>query len=395
MTSCAAIGAQLPGKLSMAADFFERFLGRNRNEIDRPRIPSYLLWSAGIGLALTVLFYWGIVHQVWHGTYLETMFAGRGTIPYMTAYLTFFALLQLAGLRLHLSRESRNLAIVASVFHKRPAIDVDTAGETESSIRDRIRPGSRIGLVYHRVRRVLHRVQNNGSSNDVAALLSEQAEIDRAILSSSNATVRFVAWLIPVLGFVGTVMGISLAISAFPAMFENAAAEDDGFLGPITANLGVAFETTLMALIEVAIVHFVLFLVEKRENDLLNTFDEFCLDSLLGMVRGGGVPEAEIPAPYRRLIDVLAKYVENGAGLHTAVEKLEGLLRSSKELQTMQQTLHANLQELTRSTEMIQTVERLNRSVEEMTPVLRELKRRRRMQVKILDELDGENEIGQ
>jgi len=131
--------------------------------------------------------------------------------------------------------------------------------------------------------------------------------------------------------------------------------------------------------------------VEKRENDLLNTFDEFCLDSLLGMVRGGGVPEAEMPAPSRRPIDVLAQYVENGAGLHAAVDKLEGLLRSSEELQTMQQTLHANLQELTRSTEMIQTVERLNHSVEEMTPVLRELQRRRRMQVKILDELDGDS----
>jgi len=243
--------SQQSGILSMAASLVARFFGGNRNQIDRPRIPSYLLASAGLGLATTALFYWLIIHTVSHGTYLETMFSERGVIPYMTTYLTFFALSQLGGLRLHLSRESRNLAIVASAFESHPAIDVDTADTTESLILDRIRPNSRIGLVFHRVRRVLHRVQNNGSSNDVATLLSEQAEIDRAILTSSNATVGFVAWLIPVLGFVGTVMGISWAISAFPAMFENAANNDDGFLGPITANLGVAFETTLLALIQV------------------------------------------------------------------------------------------------------------------------------------------------
>jgi hypothetical protein len=65
--------------------------------IEKPRIPSYLLTSAIAAIPLTALFYL-LLHILGHGTYIWTIFSQRGSIPYMTTYLAFAVLVQLAGL---------------------------------------------------------------------------------------------------------------------------------------------------------------------------------------------------------------------------------------------------------------------------------------------------------
>ncbi|MCH7725929.1 MAG: MotA/TolQ/ExbB proton channel family protein [Planctomycetes bacterium] len=305
------------------------------NSIDRPRIPSYFAISALLSLLLTAIFYQLVVHAFCRGTHVETVFSDRGYIPYLTTYLMFVALLQLTILRFHLRRESKNLRTIAAFLQGQESMERQNAQDMSRFVDGAIRPRLQRGLVFSRVRRVLQRVMNKGSTSDVAALLSEQAEIDRAILSNSYATVKFIGWLIPVLGFIGTVSGISFAIADFDVLFQQNAANTDtaqvqtdnvegeaepqsstddnrgDALAPVTRNLGIAFDTTLLALIQVAVVFLVMFSVQRRGNEILNSFDEFCLDSLLGNIRGHGIPEEELPEPYRDLLNLLSGYMED------------------------------------------------------------------------------------
>ena len=292
-------------------DTQEKVTGSDREPVGQPRIPSFILVSAVVGVVLTALFYMLVVQLVYRGTYVETMFTGRGPIPYMTTYFAFVALTQLCGLFLHLRRESRNLELVSDVLSRRNRVDIESAADIRGEIYSYMKPSAQRGLVISRVRRVLHRVENKGGSSDVAALLSEQAEIDRAILNNSFAAIRFIVWLIPILGFIGTIYGISSAIAEFPALFQQASENVGDQLGPITASLGVAFETTLLALIKVAIVQFVVFAVQKRGSQLLNASDEFCLDSLLGKVpHAGMIDEEDLPQSLRQFARILLHHVE-------------------------------------------------------------------------------------
>jgi biopolymer transport protein ExbB/TolQ len=482
---------------------------RNKSLVKTPRIPSFMLASAIIAAILTALFYLLVVHLFCRSTYIEIIFSQRGPIPYITTYLTFIALTQLIGLFSHLRHESGNLELISGILGKAAEIDPENAGNIVGEIESQIKPLARRGLVVSRVCRVLRRVENKGSASDVAALLSEQAEIDRAILSNSYAAIRFIAWLIPVLGFIGTVLGISLAIAGFPELFQKGSESIGDQLGPITKNLGVAFETTLLALIKIAIVLFVMFAVQKRGNELLNAFDEFCLDNLLGKVRGAGITEEELPESYRQFLRVLSHHVETlerkfeqavqqvvdrmvehenqrwqsftdtfreisaehqdtvqktckvvtekseilaselrdfvpnfrtaidemfeqlqkseskrvqeialaltDAGEHASnaliragqdnaqtlkevlgefkqsMTNIEELLKTSDQLQAVQQTLNANLKALTQTGEMKNTLQRVNECTEELIPVLRDLQKRRKMQVRIVDEFDEES----
>ena len=303
-----------------------------------------------------------------------------------------------------------------------------------------------MGLVYSRVHRVLDRVENRGSSADVSALLSEQAEIDGAILSNSYAAVRFVIWLIPVLGFIETVGGISFAIAQFPELFKAGADSLQEHLGSVTGNLGVAFETTFLALIKIAVIMFVLFAVQKRGNELLNTFDEFCLDNLLGKVRGGGVAKEET-GPFADLARLLSRHVERmeekfekaaknvvshlvdserkrwaamteslktvsaehveavrssfrsaGETLQTVCSQQEESVRGACEAMSAKSTQLAQelqawepkfSQGIVQNEAVAQTVDRLGRCIDEdLVPALREIQKRRHMQVRIVDEVE-------
>ncbi len=94
---------------------------------------------------------------------------------------------------------------------------------------------------------------------------------------------------------------------------------------------------------------------------------------------------------FRACIDDMVRGIgaveeERIAALTNAVGRIEELLRGSEELRLLQETLHANLQALAETGEMRKTMDRLNQSNEQLLPALQALQKRRRMQVRIVDE---------
>ena len=94
---------------------------------------------------------------------------------------------------------------------------------------------------------------------------------------------RYLTWLIPSLGFIGTVMGIMFALQ-YAGVPANADAED--FLYQVTSRLGVAFTTTLLALIMSAVLVLIQSLVQSKEERALNEAGQYCLDNLILRIGG-------------------------------------------------------------------------------------------------------------
>ncbi|WP_295426692.1 MotA/TolQ/ExbB proton channel family protein [uncultured Thiodictyon sp.] len=78
------------------------------------------------------------------------------------------------------------------------------------------------------------------------------------------AMLRYLVWVIPTIGFIGTVIGIALAMGMIVP------AAKDQPLGAIAQALGIAFNTTLVALVESAILVLLMNLVQAREESALN-----------------------------------------------------------------------------------------------------------------------------
>jgi biopolymer transport protein ExbB/TolQ len=85
-------------------------------------------------------------------------------------------------------------------------------------------------------------------------------------------------WAIPVLGFIGTVLGLRQAISALGLTLQ-AGSDLGGIrqgLQAVTAGLATKFETTLIALICAVIIQLVVAFVQSEESDFLDACNDYC-----------------------------------------------------------------------------------------------------------------------
>jgi biopolymer transport protein ExbB/TolQ len=142
-------------------------------------------------------------------------------------------------------------------------------------------------LLVTRIRQALLRLDQLGTAEKLDDLLRYRAESDANAMESSYAAPKFIIWAIPVLGFVGTVLGISNGVQAFSSLIQNAS-DLDGLresLKGVTYGLGQAFETTMIALCMSLCLMLVLSWLQRREDRMLAAIDDYCIEHLLQKVK--------------------------------------------------------------------------------------------------------------
>ena len=128
------------------------------------------------------------------------------------------------------------------------------------------------------IMRCILQFQGSHSVNQANSLLNSSLELFQHELELKYAMLRYLVWLIPTLGFIGTVVGIAFALD-YAANIENP--QDPTLLAGITGRLGVAFYTTLLALIQSALLVFALHIAQSQEEMALNQSGQYCLDNLI------------------------------------------------------------------------------------------------------------------
>ena len=83
------------------------------------------------------------------------------------------------------------------------------------------------------------------------------------------ALVKYIAWAIPSIGFLGTVRGIGMAMT----QAEIAVAGD---IGPMTESLGTAFNSTFVALLASIIIMLMLSFLGRAQDEQLVRVQEYC-----------------------------------------------------------------------------------------------------------------------
>ncbi|MBM3858078.1 MAG: hypothetical protein FJ395_00335 [Verrucomicrobia bacterium] len=138
-------------------------------------------------------------------------------------------------------------------------------------------------ICYTRVTRVLSVYVNTQSSDRAADMAKEESELDAAASDTSFRLNRLFIWALPVLGFIGTVYGVSLAVSNFAGFLQGAVTPEaiKVQVGLITTGLGVAFYTTLLGLIFATIAAFSSLVMEKVEEGMMESIDELTENSLV------------------------------------------------------------------------------------------------------------------
>ena len=129
--------------------------------------------------------------------------------------------------------------------------------------------------------------QSSGSIDQVNAMFNSSMELYQHETELRYNALRYLVWLIPTLGFTGTVIGIAFALRTAGEMFAgidpaaNMAEMGPEMMTTLTGELGVAFYTTLLALLQSAVLMFAMHLVQGREEGALNRVGQYCLKNLV------------------------------------------------------------------------------------------------------------------
>ena len=124
--------------------------------------------------------------------------------------------------------------------------------------------------------RCILQFQASQSIDQSASLLNTSVEMFLHEVDLNYNLVRYVCWLIPSLGFIGTVVGIGEAL-AFAGEHPN----DSNLLGHTTGQLAVSFHGTFLALLMASILVFLQNRIQSKEEHALNLGAQYCLDNLI------------------------------------------------------------------------------------------------------------------
>jgi biopolymer transport protein ExbB/TolQ len=94
---------------------------------------------------------------------------------------------------------------------------------------------------------------------------------------AENSMVRYLIWAIPAIGFIGTVRGIGQALS----QADQALAGD---IAGMTESLGVAFNSTFVALLISIVLMFLLHQLQRLQDSMVTDTQEYCESFLLNRI---------------------------------------------------------------------------------------------------------------
>ncbi len=151
----------------------------------------------------------------------------------------------------------------------------------------------RDSLMVNRIRKGLELFEIRANNAEVAKMMANQSDIDSARIGGSYTLPRAFLWAIPLLGFIGTVLGLSQAIGGMNFANVEDVAKIVTSINNVTSGLGTAFDATLLGLVLAMILNFPLNSLAKQEDDNLNEIDAFCNEVLMlrlndGSGAGGG-----------------------------------------------------------------------------------------------------------
>lgn len=116
--------------------------------------------------------------------------------------------------------------------------------------------------------------QSGRSIDQTVAVMSSNLDLIQHRVDLRYSQIRYIAWVIPTLGFIGTVIGLGAALASVPAGGQiNMAA--------LAQTLAVGFDCTMVALVESAIMVFIMHIVQEKEELALNDIGTYTLRNLI------------------------------------------------------------------------------------------------------------------
>jgi biopolymer transport protein ExbB/TolQ len=311
------------------------------------------------------------------GAFFALLFQGPLNTPLMIRYFaghpinmttTVLFFVGLAALLIKLLDVVRQYSMLGEISLPQPPAGgqrVDQVGELLDLLAN-LPERAQQSYLGQRLTRLLETIERKGNTDGLGDEVKYLADMDAIRQQDSYALVRIVIWAAPMLGFLGTVVGITDALGDLGNEFatnSEAANNIAGAMNGLLSGLYVAFDTTAQALFLSMILMFLQFLCDRMESQLLSTIDTVANEEMVGRFQElGGASDPHLTSIQRMIEGVVRAtelLVDRQAALwqrslSTAEEHWQQTLeKSGDQLQTalttsLQHSLHEHAEALAR-----------------------------------------------
>lgn len=279
-----------------------------------------LVQSGLIGLGGAVLLFALLYPLKLSNLRLGNMFWDSVGINFFTTWLMCWSFAILGFKWRQLARQRSALLFDVLPTEISREITLDSLDKFVANIRS-LPANASSSMLVNRVIRGIEHFRVRKSAAETVTMMESQSDIDAANVAGSYAIVKVFIWAMPILGFIGTVMGVSSAVSGLSGTLENASDVSmvtDSMKG-VFGGLGTAFDTTLLALVMSLIVKIPTSALQKTEDGLVTIVDEYCNENFLRRLNDGREGGAERGAGGGGLDQrVFREAVEAAMGTHHA-----------------------------------------------------------------------------
>lgn len=257
-------------------------------------------------------------------SYVHALFFERGPIQYITTYCFWIIVVMLGIKHVAFLNEIEAYTKAGEIIRKLGegvTLIWSDVHRVRQNFTDESLKNHQTSAVFERIINGLDRLRKTKSTKAFEDYFRTRSNIDYDELESSYAGIRYFAWLIPTLGFIGTVLGIGIGIKGFADIIANA--QDfkvvQKYLPTVTSYLGTAFDTTLLALGLSAVAVFYLSFLLKRQEQLLGEIDNLCFDGVCPLFQEHSGTSEEIIKAFGDNVDQIRKSM---AGNRAAIEQV-------------------------------------------------------------------------
>ncbi|MDO5552304.1 MAG: MotA/TolQ/ExbB proton channel family protein [Planctomycetia bacterium] len=244
---------------------------------------SPILWGGLCGIGFYAAIRRGLLDSE-----LITRYCAGHPVEYITVFMFFIGMASLALKWMKNRKEGRRLAL-GPVFAPPKGLkeSLDTVDDYLATLK---KAGSVRGqsIYLTRLAHALNFLKFNGDPNELDQELRFLSEEDQYRADAEYGMVRMFIWAIPILGFLGTVIGITMALGNL----DLTELETTGKL--LAAGLQVAFDTTALALSLVFLLYFSLFFVRGQEAKYFADVDRMADHELKGRFASGQQKDADV-----------------------------------------------------------------------------------------------------
>ena len=254
---------------------------------------SNFLVNVILAVIMTAVVFAIVYFTVDHTNYIYLLFFERSLIQYLTVFFFWLSIISLFSMRLMITIEKKAFESTQQIIKALPeqyqtgTLVWTDVPKVRGDIEEKLEGHTTDSRIIRRIKNGLERLSKTQSTSETREYFNTASESDYSKSESGFAMINYFTWLLPTLGFIGTVMGIGAGIAGFAAIISNASDFESikEALPTVTATLGTAFDTTLLALLLSVLVVWYSSATRKKDDELLNDTDMLCHDGILPLFR--------------------------------------------------------------------------------------------------------------